>query len=231
MSEGKKILIVEDERHIANLLRKNLRLDGYEPILADSAISALEQVQSRKIDLILLDIMLPDGNGIDLCRNIKHKRPDVPIIILSALGQSSDRIKGLKSGADDYLPKPFDLEELSLRMEKLLNRFTNSQPSGSVLTLGEAKIDFENYSLSREDKSVHLTSKEVQLLKYLIEKKGQVLSREQILEHVWGYEQIPNTRTIDNFILSFRKYIEKDPNNPKIILTVRGIGYKLDKSS
>lgn len=231
MSESRTILIVEDERHIANLLKKNLALDGYEPLLATTAHAALDHVQSRKIDLVLLDVMLPDGNGIDLCRNIKHRRPDVPVIILSALGQSSDRIKGLKSGADDYLPKPFDLEELSLRMEKLLNRFVNSQPAGSQFRLGEAVIDFANFSLSRGDESVHLTSKEAQFLKYLIEKRGQVLSRKQILEHVWGYEQIPNTRTIDNFILSFRKYIEKDPNHPNIILTVRGIGYKLVKTS
>ena len=224
---SKTILVVEDEVSIANLLQTNLGLEGYETVLCMNGGDALQEIEQRSIDLILLDVMLPDGNGIDICRKIKHTHPDIPVIMLSALGQSADRIKGLRSGADDYLPKPFDLEELLLRMRKLLDRSQKSTIDQKVV-IGHAEIDFSSYTITRNDEVLQLTSKEALLLKYMIEKKGQVLSRQNILDEVWGFEQYPHTRTIDNFIATLRKYLEADPNSPKLISTVRGTGYKMN---
>ena len=221
-------LIIEDERHIADLLEANLSLDGYETIVCDNGKDALNIVGARHVDIILLDVMLPDTKGTDVCRKIKHTRDDIPILMLSALGQSADRIRGLKSGADDYLPKPFDLEELSLRMSNLLERFGKQSPLSGTLKIGLAEIDIDNFTLSRGQQLYQLTSKEALLLKFMIERQGDVVSRQQILDEVWGYEHYPSTRTIDNFIATFRKYIELEPKHPEFIITVRGIGYKLN---
>lgn len=227
MSDSLVALIVEDEAHIADLLDANLTIDGYQTIICSSGKDALDIVSSRHIDIILLDVMLPDIKGTDVCRSIKHARVDIPILMLSALGQSADRIKGLKSGADDYLPKPFDLEELSLRMGNLLERFGKQSPLTGIMDIGKAKVDIDNFTISRNQKTHKLTSKEALLLKFMIERRGDVISRQQILDEVWGYEHFPSTRTIDNFIANFRKYMEVDPKNPEVIITVRGIGYKM----
>lgn len=228
MNDQQTVLIVEDEQHIADLLETNLSLDGFNVIMTKYGKDAINIVQNRQVDIILLDVMLPDGSGIDVCRTLKHKRQEIPILMLSALGQSSDRIKGLKSGADDYLPKPFDLEELSLRMNNLLERSIKSVPTKSVFTLGKASIDLEKQTILSEGISDKMSIKETLLLKYMIENRGQNLSRQNILEEVWGFEQFPNSRTIDNFISTFRKHIEEDPNNPRLIVTIRGIGYRLE---
>ena len=226
MKKG-SVLIVEDEVQIADLLETNMSIEGYDCVLCDRVEPAFEYVRNRHFDIALLDVMLPDGNGIDLCRKIKQLRPDLPILILSALGQSSDRIQGLKAGADDYLPKPFDIEELFLRMDKLIRR--SATPNiPQKLAIGAAIVDFGSFTITRNDKVHNLTTKEALLLKYMAEKAGQVLSRQNMLDDVWGFEQYPNTRTIDNFIATFRKFIESDPNEPQHITTVRGIGYKLN---
>jgi len=227
MKSAKFILVIEDEEHIATLLETNLQLEGYTPIIAEDGASALHIVDDRRIDLIIMDVMLPDTTGIDLCRKIKHDRPDTPILMLSALGQSKDKIKGLKSGADDYLAKPFDLQELFLRMENLLLRFAPSAEEIGKITIGKAQIDFSIFSISANGSTHTMTSKESQLLKYMIERSNEVVSRKDILEHVWGYEIYPHTRTIDNFVATYRKWIEKDPSSPVIIKTVRGVGYML----
>lgn len=221
-------LIVEDEQHIADLLDTNLSLDGYETIVCELGKDALAIVENRHVDIILLDVMLPDGKGTDICRSIKHKREDIPILMLSALGQSSDRIKGLKSGADDYLPKPFELEELTLRMSNLLERFGKRHQVDGIIKIGEADIDMDQFTLSKGNETYKLSSKEALLMKFMIECNGQTISRQQILDEVWGYEHYPSTRTIDNFISNFRKYIEVNPKEPKIITTVRGIGYRMN---
>ncbi len=220
-------LIVEDEQHIADLLDTNLTIDGYSTIVCGLGQSALDVVKSQHVDIVLLDIMLPDSSGIDICRNIKHERQDIPILMLSALGQSSDRIKGLKSGADDYLPKPFDLEELSLRMNNLLERYNLKEAIESEVSIGAAVVNFEHYTLRRGEDTHKLTSKEALLLKYMIERRGEVISRQNMLDDVWGYEHYPNTRTIDNFVATFRKYIEVEIGDPEIITTVRGVGYRI----
>ena len=227
MNKNKLILVVEDEEHIASLLVTNLELEGYTPIVAEDGATALYIVDNQRIDLILMDVMLPDTTGIDLCRKIKHDRPDTPILMLSALGQSKDRIKGLKSGADDYLAKPFDLQELFLRMENLLLRFAPTQEEIGKTSIGKAQIDFATFSITADDNTHTMTSKESQLLKYMVERANEVVSRKDILEHVWGYEVYPHTRTIDNFVATYRKWIEVDPGSPVIIKTIRGIGYML----
>jgi len=223
-------LIVEDEQHIADLLETNLSLDGYDTVICHSGQEALKLVSQQHIDIILLDVMLPDSSGIDVCRSIKHTRSDIPILMLSALGQSSDRIKGLRSGADDYLPKPFDIEELGLRMTNLLDRYGIQSDEQKHVKIGAAKIDFDQYTMMRGDLLHHLSSKEALLLKFITEHQGEVISRQQILDEVWGFDHYPNTRTIDNFIANFRKYIEEVPSKPKIITTVRGIGYRINQS-
>lgn len=228
MDNPHTVLVVEDEQHIADLLETNLSLDGFQVIMTKYGKDAIEIVQNRQVDIVLLDVMLPDGSGIDVCRTLKHKRQEIPILMISALGQSSDRIKGLKSGADDYLPKPFDLEELSLRMSNLLERSNKSVATKSAYSIGNATIDLDKQTITSNGIDDKMSIKETLLLKYMIEKRGHNLSRQNILEEVWGFEQFPNSRTIDNFISNFRKHIEEDPNHPKHIVTIRGIGYRLE---
>jgi len=229
MSDKKIVLVVEDELHIANLIETNLQLEGYQTKVCMTARDAIETVKTSSIDIILLDVMLPDGSGIDVCRKVKMLRSDVPILMLSALGQSSDRIKGLKAGADDYLPKPFELEELLLRVNNLAGRYNNeNSQSTQVVNLGQASINFEDLTITRDDEMHRLTNKSALLLKYIVEHRGEVISRQSILDDVWGFDHYPNTRTMDNFITTFRKYIEEIPSDPQIITTVRGIGYRIN---
>lgn len=229
MSESRMALIVEDEEHIGELIRTNLQIEGYETIWTDSAYEALQIAKQRSLDLIVLDVMLPDGSGIDICRKIKMIRNDIPILMLSALGQSADRIKGLKAGADDYLPKPFDLEELLLRVHNLADRYSAEIfTSTSNLTLGQATINFDDMTISRGEDTHALTNQSALLLKYIVEHRGEVISRQSIYDEVWGFDHYPNSRTMDNFITTFRKYIEETPSDPQIITTVRGIGYRIN---
>lgn len=232
MPNSHTILIVEDEPHIADLLELNLKIEGFNIIITDLGLESLDILKSRRVDLMVLDVMLPDSNGIDICRKVKTIRNDLPILMLSALGQSNDRIKGLKSGADDYLPKPFNLEELLLKIHKLLKLYDRQKDelNKGIIQLGKANIDLEAMNITSADDSqqqYQLSIKETELLKYMLENKNKALSRQNILEHIWGFEHYPNTRTIDNYILNFRKSIELDPNNPQIIKTIRGIGYIL----
>ena len=230
MSERRPIiLVVEDESHIADLLQINLTHEGYETVLTDTGKKAIDAFKRGRVDLVVLDVMLPDANGTDLCRKFKHLKKDTPVLMLSALGQSSDRIKGLKSGADDYLAKPFNLEELFLRIEKLLGRFNNSESEirERVLKIGSSSVHLDNYELVNGHTMYRLTSREVQLLTYLYQRRNKVVSRDEILQNVWGYDVYPNTRTIDNLVSAFRKYVGDDPANPRYFITVRGVGYKL----
>ncbi len=231
MNRKSTILIIEDELHIADLIKLNLKIEGYNSLITGSGKEGLEIIKTRSIDLVILDVLLPDSNGIDLCRKIKTSFHSLPVLMISALGQSHDRIKGLKSGADDYLGKPFNLEELLLKVQNLLKLYhrTTNEADLNSLIIGNAEINLTSMTIVSLDKETvyDMTLKEVELLKYMLENKNIVLSRQTILEHVWGYDQYPNTRTIDNFILNFRKRIELDPNNPKIIKTVRGVGYMI----
>lgn len=227
--ETTTILLIEDEDHISDLVKLNLEIEGYEVIDQTNAEGGLDLIQRRKVDLVIMDVMLPGMNGMDACRKVKSLRPDIPVLILSALGQSTDKIKGLRSGADDYLSKPFNLEELILRVQKLIARYpTNSNATmNNQIRIGKSIVNFDEFTITNKDKTHSLSSTEIDLLKFMYQHKNTVLSRQKILENVWGYDVFPNTRTIDNFISSFRKYIEEDPSRPEHFISVRGVGYKL----
>ncbi|MFM1898198.1 MAG: hypothetical protein RL577_438 [Bacteroidota bacterium] len=223
-----RVLVVEDEQDLAELLKLNLEIEGYKVAVASHGAIAIQKLKSESFDLVVMDIMMPKMDGFTAIQHVRLTNNDIPIMILSASNQSQDRIKGLKSGADDYLAKPFELEELLLRVDKLIRR---TQKDTTRLTLteysfGKNSVDFSSYAAVGVQGEFKLTKKESQLLKLLIEKKNEVVTREEILKTVWGYTVFPSTRTIDNFILAFRKYFEEDPKNPHYFLSLRGVGYK-----
>ncbi len=224
------ILVVEDEESLREALKLNLELEGYEVTTVDNGPDVLKVVKNEYFDLIILDIMLPDMDGITVCETIRMQHNDVPIMFLSARNTSADKVEGLKKGGDDYLTKPFNLEELLLRVQKLIvknKKIHNPHAVPDVYQFSGGKIDFAAHECTDHTGTrQELSKKEAALLKLLIEHEGQVVSREHILQIVWGYNVYPTTRTIDNFILNFRKYFEKDSRNPKHFHSVRGIGYK-----
>lgn len=224
------ILLVEDEENLQEALKLNLELEGYEITGAYDGAEALQAVQKEYFNLIILDVMLPEIDGITVCETIRLSNPDIPILILSAKNSSADRVLGLKKGADDYLTKPFNLEELLLRVNNLIKkseRLSSKEPIPDVYNFGKNKIDFKaSEAFTKHGEKVTLTKKEIMLLKLLIENKNEVVTREKILQVVWGYNVYPTTRTIDNFILNFRKYFEEDSRDPKYFHSVRGVGYK-----
>jgi two-component system alkaline phosphatase synthesis response regulator PhoP len=224
------ILLVEDEENLHEALKLNLELEGYEITSAYDGAAALKTVQSEYFDLIILDIMLPEMDGIAVTESIRIRNNEVPILILSARNSSADRVLGLKKGADDYLVKPFNLEELLLRVHKLIEKnkkLLDKSFVGDVYTFGRNSIDFKAQEATiGNGEKIQLSKKETMLLKLLIENKNDVVPREKILQSVWGYNVYPTTRTIDNFILNFRKYFEEDSRNPRHFHSVRGVGYK-----
>lgn len=232
MSPEKKIsiLLVEDEENLHEALKLNLELEGYEVTSAFDGAAALKAVQGEYFDLIILDVMLPEMDGINVTETIRISNNEVPILILSAKNSSADRVLGLKKGADDYLTKPFNLEELLLRVHKLINKnqkLLDKTSIGDSYTFGNNIIDFKaQQATGYTGDKIELSKKETMLLKLLIENKNEVVPREKILQSVWGYNVYPTTRTIDNFILNFRKYFEEDSRNPKYFHSVRGVGYK-----
>ncbi|MFA6057779.1 MAG: response regulator transcription factor [Taibaiella sp.] len=224
------LLVVEDEESIREAIKLNMELEGYEVTTVDNGAAVLKAVKNEYFDLIILDIMLPEMDGITVCENIRMQNNEVPILFLSARNSGADRIEGLRKGGDDYMTKPFNLEELILRVEKLVvknKKLKERNSAPDVYTFGKCKIDFSAQSGKDKDgKAIELSKKEIALLKLLIEHKNEVVSREHILQVVWGYNVYPTTRTIDNFILNFRKYFEKDTRNPRHFHSVRGVGYK-----
>ena len=232
MSDKKKtsILLVEDEENLHEALKLNLELEGYDITSAFDGAAALKSVQGEYFDLIILDVMLPEMDGINVTETIRLNNNEVPILILSAKNSSADRVLGLKKGADDYLTKPFNLEELLLRVQKLIeknNKLKDKETVGNQYSFGSNTIDFKaQEAIKPSGEKIQLSKKETMLLKLLIENKNEVVPREKILQAVWGYNVYPTTRTIDNFILNFRKYFEEDSRNPKYFHSVRGVGYK-----
>jgi two-component system alkaline phosphatase synthesis response regulator PhoP len=231
MSQKKhSILLVEDEENLQDALKLNLELEGYEVSACADGLAALKMLEQEHFNLMVLDVMLPELDGISVCESVRLQKNDIPILILSAKNSSADRVLGLKMGADDYLTKPFNLEELLLRVEKLIKK--NDQLSlktnvPELYVFGKNKIDFNGLlAINSAGQEIQLTKKEAMLLKLLIDHKNEVVTREKILQAVWGYNVFPTTRTIDNFILNFRKYFEKDQKNPKYFLSIRGMGYK-----
>jgi two-component system, OmpR family, alkaline phosphatase synthesis response regulator PhoP len=224
------ILLAEDEENLQEALKLNLELEGYEVTVCGDGVSAIKNVEQEYFDLIILDVMLPEADGITVCETIRLKNTDVPILMLSAKSSSADKVLGLKKGADDYMGKPFNLDELLLRIQKLIKkseRISNKQNVGEILIFGNNKVDFKaSKAINYLGEEIVLTKKELMLLKLLAENKNEVVTREKILQAVWGYNVYPTTRTIDNFILNFRKYFEADSKNSQHFLSARGVGYK-----
>ena len=225
-----RILLAEDEESLRELIELNLELEGYHVDSVVDGKAALEKTKHAHYNLAILDVMLPLLDGFAVCESIRLENQELPIIFLTAKNTSADRVLGLKLGADDYLAKPFNLEELLLRVQALIKRGLDRSAKSSELEsyhFGENKIDFAQYTISTfRGETITLTKKEIQLLKLLIDRKGEVVSRKQILEKVWGYDIFPSTRTIDNYILAFRKYFEKNPREPEFFFSIRSVGYK-----
>jgi len=230
MPDQLSILLVEDEENLHDALKLNLELEGYEVSSAYDGLAAIKAVQNEYFDLIILDIMLPEMDGLTVMETIRIQNNHVPILILSARSSSADRVLGLKKGADDYLTKPFNLEELLLRVQKLIEKnkkLLDKDSIGTTYSFGNNQVDFNaQEAITKSGEKIQLSKKEAMLLKLLFENKNEVVPREKILQTVWGYNVYPTTRTIDNFILSFRKYFEEDSKNPRYFHSVRGVGYK-----
>src|SRR3989338_5708430 len=224
-----KICVVEDEGSLADVVRMNLEMEGYDVVHFDNGLKAATHLADySEYDLIILDVMLPGMNGVEVCRQIR-KKSAVPILFLSAKGTTSDRIEGLKAGGNDYLPKPFDLEELLLRV-RILTNFTKKENVDST-QIGVREVNFKTFVVLNHESNeeIHLSKKEVALIQLFDEKEGEVIARSEILDKVWGKDQFPTTRTIDNYILNFRKIFEPYPKQPRHFHSIRGVGYKFTK--
>ncbi len=228
--EPAKILVVEDEEHLAVGVRENLEAEGYAVAVALDGEQGLEKIRAGNYDLVILDVMLPKMDGFTVCETVRAEQNDVAILFLTARSSTFDRVQGLELGGDDYLAKPFDLRELLLRVKAILRRqrwYSTPVDRGGILRFGDNEFNYLSYQgRSWDDREQTLTQKEAMILRVLAEREGEVVSREEILERVWGYEVFPSTRTIDNFILRLRKRFEPDPDRPCFFHTVRGVGYR-----
>ncbi len=235
-----RVLVVEDEAHLAQGLRFNLEAEGYEAEVDGDGESATDRLLRRKeqFDAIVLDIMLPGKNGFDVVSELRAAKNYVPVLMLTARGRPEDVLKGFASGADDYLPKPFDLSILLARLQGLLRRSNwmrgenSTQGNGSGegdfdrVSFDDKTLDFGALELRSRGNTIHLTVMEADLMRHLVRNDGKIVSRKQILEEVWGLHEDTDTRAIDNFVVRLRRYIEDDPGNPRHLLTVRGVGYR-----
>ena len=223
-----RILIIEDEAPMRTGLADVLEGEGYRTMTADDGEAGLQRALEEKPDLILLDIMMPKLDGFEVCAELRRLGNVMPVLMLTAKGQVEDRVTGLDAGADDYLVKPFSTEELLARVRALLRRSKRQGQSPTKLTLGDVDIDLARQTAVRGRKPVHLTAKELAMLRLMAETPGEPVSRERFLDVVWGYAAFPTTRTVDNHIASLRGKIEKNPESPRWLKTVHGVGYKLD---
>jgi two-component system, OmpR family, alkaline phosphatase synthesis response regulator PhoP len=223
-----RLLLIEDEPGLCLTLSDRLQKEGYTLEIFNDGESGFHQATNQAFDLILLDLMLPKKNGFDICRDLRQMGLAIPILMLTARDQTVDKVLGLKIGADDYLTKPFEMMELLARIEALLRRATRSYSSATphAYQFGSVRIDFRKTEIWRGGEALSFSAKEFQLLRYLIEHKGETLSREKMLQEVWGYNAIPYTRTVDVHIAWLRQKLEDDPKQPQWILTVHGMGYK-----
>ncbi len=222
-----KILIVEDDEKIRKLLESDMELEGFKVIVAANGVDGLELAKRENPDLIILDLMLPKMNGYDVCRGLRRDKSDVPILMLTAKGQDTEKAVGLNMGADDYMTKPFSGIELMARVKALLRRHKRELEKIKTYSFADIKIDFKKLEASRDGEAISLTHKEFQILELLIRCKGEVVSRRQFLDEIWGYDEMPSTRTVDNQLLNLRKKLfGKNADTQKFIVTVHGAGYK-----
>jgi len=221
-----RILIVEDEPAMVAGLRDNFEYEGYEVISAADGVAGLERALADGPDLVVLDVMMPRMSGLEVCKQLKAKRPSVPIIMLTARGQEIDKVVGLELGADDYVTKPFSIRELMARAKAVLRRASSTAPTFEVYRFGEVEVNIRSNEVRRAGEPLELSAKEFALLAYFISHPAETLSRDRLLNAVWGYESYPNTRTVDTHILHLRQKLEPNPEEPRFILTVHGTGYK-----
>lgn len=220
-----RILIVEDEPAMVQGLRDNFEYEGYEVISAGDGLEGLERAMSDSPDLVVLDVMMPRMSGLDVCKQLKAKRPGLPIIMLTARGQEIDKVIGLELGADDYVTKPFSIRELMARVKAVLRR-VSPQAAADVYRFSDVEVNVRKNEVLRSGQPVDLSSKEFALLAYFVAHPSETLSRDRLLDAVWGYENYPNTRTVDTHIVHLRQKLEPNPEEPRFILTVHGTGYK-----
>jgi DNA-binding response OmpR family regulator len=225
----KRILIIEDDRAILRGLKDNLEYDKYEVLTATDGEQGYCLIQEKKPDLIILDLMLPKMSGYELCRKVREEGLTTPILMLTARGEEVDRVLGLDLGADDYVTKPFSVPELLARVRAILRRVQQSKkgPLPNELRFGKVVIDFKRFEARRAGKVLNMSRKEFGILRLLASRVGEVVTRDELLDEVWGYEQYPTTRTVDNHIALLRSKLEEDPSKPRHLLTVHGVGYKL----
>jgi DNA-binding response OmpR family regulator len=221
-----KILLVEDEESVRVAILDRLVSEGHRVETAEDGLQALEKAAGGHFDAIILDVMLPGKSGFDVCRDLREQRVHTPVLMLTARGQLIDKVLGLKLGADDYLTKPFEMLELLARLEALLRREQRSFQKTVSYELGDVEIDFRRAEVKRNGKPLEVSSKELELLHYFIEHRGVVLSRNQLLDEVWGYDAMPTTRTVDVHVSWLRQKVEPDPSHPRYIITVHRRGYK-----
>ena len=219
-----RILVIEDEPEMARGIQFNLEARGYEVKTAANGEDGLQAATAFAPHLVLLDVMLPKRDGYDVCRALRKSQPDLPIVMLTAKGQEHDVVLGLKLGADDYVKKPFGVGELMARIETVLRRSKVTGPASA--TFGDITVNFERYEATRDGQALDLTPKEFEMLKYFAGRRGEVVTRDALLDAVWGYSSMPTTRTVDTHIVKLRQKIERDPANPRHLVTVHGIGYK-----
>jgi two-component system alkaline phosphatase synthesis response regulator PhoP len=225
-SAAKRLLLIEDEPGLVRTLTDRLRSEGYEVQSASDGPSGLERATRERWDVILLDVMLPGASGFDICRDLRQRSVTTPVIMLTARGQVVDKVLGLKLGADDYITKPFDLMELSARIEVQLRRATAATNGPQQYRFGVIEVDFRKAEVTRSGQQIELSAREYLLLKYLIEHREATITRDQLLNEVWGYHAMPSTRTVDVHVAWLRQKIEPNPKHPQYLLTVHGMGYK-----
>ena len=221
-----KILIVEDEPNMVAGLRDNFEYEGYGVITAPDGVAGLERALAESPDLVILDVMMPRMSGLDVCKQLKAKRPSIPIIMLTARGQEVDKVVGLELGADDYVTKPFSIRELLARVKAVLRRAQPVPKDKERYAFGDIEVNLRSCQVSRKGKQLEVSSKEFDLLKYFLVHSGEAISRDRLLEEVWGYDRFPTTRTVDAHIVRLRQKLEPKPDDPRYFLTVHGVGYK-----
>ena len=221
-----RILIVEDEPNMVAGLRDNFEFEGYEVLTAYDGAEGLQRALAESPDLIVLDVMMPKMSGLDVCKQLKAKRPSIPIIMLTARGQEVDKVVGLELGADDYVTKPFSIRELIARVKAVLRRGQKVPKEQERYSFGDAEVDLRACRVSRNGKNLDFSSTEFELLKYFVCHPGEVLSRDRLLEEVWGYDSYPTTRTVDAHLVRLRQKLEPNPEQPRFFLTVHGTGYR-----